>query len=88
MQAHLMRAADVKRAIEWIMCNLDENYAADSVTAAIALGAAAAETTQENNGQGGSLIPYSSLKSGTKTSSVQTKANDAASPANMSRNFR
>ncbi|KAK4834474.1 hypothetical protein QYF36_023395 [Acer negundo] len=88
VQAHLMRAADVKKAIEWIMCNLDDHYAADSVAAAIALGAAAAETAQENHSQGGSLLPYSPQRSATKVPSVQVKANDAASPTNMSRNFR
>ncbi|KAL5739106.1 hypothetical protein ACOSP7_028026 [Xanthoceras sorbifolium] len=88
VQAHLMRAADVKKAIEWIMCNLDDHYAADSVAAAIALGAAAAETTPENHSQGGLLLPYSPLRSATKVPSVQAKPNDAASPTNMSRNFR
>ncbi|KAK3212521.1 hypothetical protein Dsin_017227 [Dipteronia sinensis] len=88
VQAHLMRAADVKKAIEWIMCNLDDHYAADSVAAAIALGAAAAETAQENHSQGGSLLPYSPQRSVTKVPSVQVKANDAASPTNISRNFR
>ncbi|KAK2655653.1 hypothetical protein Ddye_008705 [Dipteronia dyeriana] len=88
VQAHLLRAADVKKAIEWIMCNLDDHYAADSVAAAIALGAAAAETAQENHSQSGLLLPYSPQRSVTKVPSVQVKANDAASPTNMSRNFR
>ncbi|KAL5991994.1 hypothetical protein ACLOJK_012906 [Asimina triloba] len=53
-RAHLVRAAEVKKVIEWIMGNLDGCYAADSVAAAVALGAAtaaAAESAQENDGQ-------------------------------------
>lgn len=88
MQAHLMRAAEVKKAIEWIMCNLDDHYAADSVAAAIAIGAAAAETAQDNHIQSGSLLPYSPLRSGAKIPSFQGKATDATSPSNMSKNFR
>lgn len=87
MQAHLIRAAEVKKAIEWIMCNIDDHYAADSVAAAIAVGAAAAETAQDTPVQGGSLS-YSPLRNTAKISSFQGKANDAASPTNMSRNFR
>lgn len=83
-----MRAAEVKKAIEWIMCNLDDHYAADSVAAAIAIGAAAAETAQDNHIQSGSLLPYSPLRSVAKIPSFQGKANDAASPSNMSKNFR
>ncbi|KAL4571749.1 hypothetical protein LXL04_018514 [Taraxacum kok-saghyz] len=45
VQAHLVRAAEVKKAIEWIMSNLDGHYAADSVAAAIAHGAL---TSSEN----------------------------------------
>ncbi|XP_044479435.1 vacuolar protein sorting-associated protein 54, chloroplastic-like isoform X2 [Mangifera indica] len=87
VQAHLIRAAEVKKAIEWIMCNIDDHYAADSVAAAIAVGAAAAETAQDTPVQGGSLS-YSPLRNTAKISSFQGKANDAASPTNMSRNFR
>ncbi|TQD88707.1 hypothetical protein C1H46_025718 [Malus baccata] len=88
VRAHLVRAAEVKKAIEWIMCNLDGHYAADSVAAAIAVGAAAAETAQESDGQGGLLMPYSPLRVATKALSIQGKANDAASPSNISKNFR
>ncbi|KAJ4702783.1 Vacuolar protein sorting-associated protein 54 chloroplastic [Melia azedarach] len=88
VRAHLMRAAEVKKAIEWIMCNLDDHYAADSVATAIAIGAAAAETAQESHGQGGSLLPYSPLRSAAKVPSIQGKTNDVTSPANMSKNFR
>ena len=88
MQAHLVRAAEVKRAIEWIMCNLDDHYAADSVAAAIALGAMVAESSQESNGQGGSLLPYAPLRSTAKVLSSPGKASDAISPSNLSKNFR
>ncbi|PRQ21539.1 putative vps54-likeVacuolar protein sorting-associated protein [Rosa chinensis] len=37
--AHLLLSAEVKQAIEWIMCNLGGPYAADSVAAALAVGA-------------------------------------------------
>ena len=43
-----MWAAEVKKAIEWILNNCDGHYAADSVVAGIAHGAAAAETSQES----------------------------------------
>ncbi|KAL1562543.1 hypothetical protein AAHA92_05113 [Salvia divinorum] len=36
VQTHLLRASEVKRAIEWIMGNLNHHYAAESVSAAIA----------------------------------------------------
>ncbi|GLU17466.1 hypothetical protein SLE2022_338320 [Rubroshorea leprosula] len=88
VRAHLVRAAEVKKAIEWIMCNLDGHYAADSVAAAIALGAMASESAQENDGQGGSLLPYTSAKSAAKVPPPSVKANEAMNPSNMSRNFR
>ncbi|KAJ4830284.1 Vacuolar protein sorting-associated protein 54 [Turnera subulata] len=87
VQAHLLRAAEVKKAIEWIMCNPDGHYAADSVAAAIAVGAAAAETGQESDSPGGS-VPISSQKSTAKILSFQMKANDVSDPSNVSRNFR
>ncbi|ONI05118.1 hypothetical protein PRUPE_6G356900 [Prunus persica] len=88
VRAHLVRAAEVKKAIEWIMCNLDGHYAADSVAAAIAIGAAAAETAQESDSQGGLLPSYSPQRVSAKALPFQGKANDAASPSNMSKNFR
>ncbi|XP_059667466.1 vacuolar protein sorting-associated protein 54, chloroplastic isoform X2 [Cornus florida] len=88
VRAHLVRAAEVKKAIEWIMCNLDGHYAADSVAAAIAVGAAASETTQDNGSHVGSLLPYSPQNNAARFPSFQGKANDASSPSNMSRNFR
>lgn len=83
-----MRAAEVKKAIEWIMCNLDGHYAADSVAAAIAVGAVAAETAQDSDVQGGFVLPSSSQRSISKVPLVQGKLNEAASPSNMSKNFR
>ncbi|XP_021298422.1 vacuolar protein sorting-associated protein 54, chloroplastic isoform X3 [Herrania umbratica] len=88
VQAHLVRAAEVKRAIEWIMCNLDGHYAADSVASAIALGAMVAESSQESNGQGGPFLPYAPLRSTAKAHSSPGKASDAISPSNLSKNFR
>ncbi|CAI0393656.1 unnamed protein product [Linum tenue] len=88
VQVHLMRAAEVKRAIEWIMNNLDGHYAADSVAAAIAVGSAAAEATQGNDGQAGSLFPFFTQKSSTKVQSSQGRNNDSGTASSMSRNFR
>ncbi|KAE7995999.1 hypothetical protein FH972_000748 [Carpinus fangiana] len=87
IQAHLVRAAEVKKAIEWIMSNIDGHYAADSVAAAIALGAATAETSQDSEGESSFLLPYLPQRAA-KVPSFQGKANDATSPSNMSRNFR
>ncbi|KAK8496281.1 hypothetical protein V6N12_003451 [Hibiscus sabdariffa] len=88
VQAHLVRASEVKKAIEWVMCNLDGHYAADSVAAAIALGAMVAESSQESNGQGSSLPPNASLRSTSKSLSSPGKGSDAPSPSNLSKNFR
>uniref|UniRef100_A0A3N7ENJ7 Vacuolar protein sorting-associated protein 54 C-terminal domain-containing protein n=1 Tax=Populus trichocarpa TaxID=3694 RepID=A0A3N7ENJ7_POPTR len=88
VQAHLVQAAEVKKAIEWIMCNVDGHYAADSVAAAISVGAATAETAYESGSQGSSLLPFSPQRSTSKLTSSQLKSNDAASPSNISRNFR
>ncbi|CAN6913749.1 unnamed protein product [Brassica oleracea] len=88
VQAHLVRASEVKKAIEWILCNIDGHYAADSVAAAIAVGAVAAESAQESGFQRGQLVssPLGSLTS--KTPSLQRKSSDATNLMNMSRNFR
>ncbi|XP_022885557.1 vacuolar protein sorting-associated protein 54, chloroplastic isoform X1 [Olea europaea var. sylvestris] len=88
VQMRLMRASDVKKAIEWIMGNLSGHYAAASVAAAIALGAAAPETTQETYEQGNSILSQSSLGNDTRVSSIQGRGNDNTSPSNLSRNFR
>ncbi|CAN7081292.1 unnamed protein product [Brassica oleracea var. botrytis] len=88
VQAHLVLASEVKKAIEWILCNIDGHYAADSVAAAIAVGAVAAESAQESGFQSGQLVssPLGSLTS--KTPSLQRKSSDATNLMNMSRNFR
>ena len=54
-----MWAAEVKKAIEWILNNCDGHYAADSVVAGIAHGAAAAETSQESKVYGNTFLSYS-----------------------------
>lgn len=86
--AHLVRAAEVKKSIEWIMSNLDGHYAADSVAAAIAHGAAAAEAAQDSDTPGGSLAAYSSQRNAAKFPFLQGKASEATSPSNMTKNFR
>ncbi|RAL53526.1 hypothetical protein DM860_015563 [Cuscuta australis] len=88
VQAHLARASEVKKSIEWIMCHVDGHYAADSVAAAIALGAAAAETTQETDNHANSFLPYSILRNSNNTPSTQGKGSDVSATSNLSRNFR
>ncbi|XP_019156224.1 PREDICTED: vacuolar protein sorting-associated protein 54, chloroplastic [Ipomoea nil] len=88
VQAHLARASEVKKAIEWIICHVDGHYAADSVAAAIALGAAAAETAHETDSQVSSFLPYSTQRSSNKVSSTQGKGSEASTASNLSRNFR
>ncbi|KAF9616654.1 hypothetical protein IFM89_031518 [Coptis chinensis] len=80
-EAHLVRAAEVKRAIDWIMCNLDDCFAADSVGTSPALGAAVAESGQESS-------PYSLQRNANKFPPIHAKGNETSSPSNMARNFR
>ncbi|KAK1384786.1 Vps54 domain-containing protein [Heracleum sosnowskyi] len=86
--AHLVRAAEVKKAIEWIMCNLNGHYAADSVAAAIAVGAVTAEASQETDAQISSFLSYSLQLNTAMSSSNQGRGNDTNNPLNISRNFR
>ncbi|KAL9267679.1 Vacuolar protein sorting-associated protein 54, chloroplastic-like protein [Drosera capensis] len=79
--AHLVRAAELKKSIEWIMSNLDGHYAAESVAAAIAHGAVVADTTDE-------VDAHATQRSTTRISSLPAKANEATSPSNISGNFR
>ncbi|KAL7241390.1 hypothetical protein ACSBR1_014061 [Camellia fascicularis] len=88
VRAHLVRASEVKKAVEWIMCNIDGHYAADSVAAAIALGAAVAEAAQETDGQAGSFLLYSPQRNAAKMPSMQGKANNGTNSSNVSKNFR
>ncbi|XP_055803079.1 vacuolar protein sorting-associated protein 54, chloroplastic-like isoform X2 [Solanum dulcamara] len=86
VQAHLVQASEVKKTIEWIICHLDDHYAADSVAAAIALGAAAAETASEGDGQ--TFSQFSPSSNFSRVFSIQEKRNDATTMSNLSRNFR
>jgi len=83
-----VRAAEVKKSIEWIMSNLDGHYAADSVAAAIAHGAVAAEVAQDSDTQNGSMAAYSSQRIAAKFPSLQGKATEATSTSNLTKNFR
>lgn len=78
----------MKKAIEWILCNVDGHYAAGSVAAALAVGAVAAETSQETGFQGGSSLNSPLGKATSKALPLQRKLSDASSLTNMSRNFR
>ncbi|KAK9724091.1 hypothetical protein RND81_05G047600 [Saponaria officinalis] len=86
--AHLVRAAEVKKSIEWIMSNLDGHYAAESVAAAIAHGAAVTESAQGSDNSGNSLVAYSPQKNATKVLTLQAKPTDVTSHSNVSKNFR
>ncbi|XP_047971515.1 vacuolar protein sorting-associated protein 54, chloroplastic [Salvia hispanica] len=86
VQTHLLRASEVKRAIEWIMGNLNGHYAADSVAAAIAHGASSPETAQETDGQAISLSQQSSQNT-SRTTSAHGRGYEAGNP-NLSRSFR
>ncbi|XP_028062488.1 vacuolar protein sorting-associated protein 54, chloroplastic-like isoform X3 [Camellia sinensis] len=81
VRAHLVRAAEVKKAIEWIICNLDIHYVTDSVSAI-------AHTSEEANDQTASPLSYSSHRNTLKVPSLQAKENDVTSSSNISRNFR
>ncbi|XP_015166653.1 vacuolar protein sorting-associated protein 54, chloroplastic-like isoform X1 [Solanum tuberosum] len=88
VQAHLAQASEVKRAIEWILCHLDGHYAADSVAAAIALGAAASETAHETTDQVNSSLQLSVQRNSAKVSSSHGNGNDGITSSTLSRNFR
>ncbi|KAL8161855.1 hypothetical protein V2J09_013344 [Rumex salicifolius] len=82
--AHLVRAAEVKKSIEWIMSNLEGHYAAASVSAAIAHGAAAADRTSDGDAQTSSQLSLQISSCGVP--SLQGSANETIS--NISLNFR
>ncbi|KAL0300519.1 UNVERIFIED_CONTAM: Vacuolar protein sorting-associated protein 54, chloroplastic, partial [Sesamum radiatum] len=86
VQTRLLRASEVKKAIEWIMGNLNGHYAAASVAAAIAHGAAAPETANEEDGRASSFSSQSP-QNATRVTSTQGRGYDTASP-NLSKNFR
>ncbi|KAF3625586.1 Vacuolar protein sorting-associated protein 54, chloroplastic [Capsicum annuum] len=88
VQAHLVQASEVKKTIEWIICHLDDHYAADSVAAAIALGAAAAETVSESDCQSTTFSQFSPSSNFSRAFTIQEKGNDATTMSNLSRNFR
>ncbi|KAK4421009.1 Vacuolar protein sorting-associated protein 54, chloroplastic [Sesamum alatum] len=86
LETRLLRASEVKKAIEWIMGNLNGHYAAASVAAAIAHGAAAPETAHEEDARASSFSSQSS-QNASRIASTQGRGYDTASP-NLSRNFR
>lgn len=78
-----MRADEVKKVIECIMCNLDGHYAA-----AIAVGTATSEASQETDAQVSPFLSYSLHRNTAMSPSNQGRGNDANYPLNISRNFR
>ncbi|KAI4312459.1 hypothetical protein MLD38_037266 [Melastoma candidum] len=87
VRVHLIQAAEVKKAIEWIMCNLDDYYAANSVAAAIALGEAAAISGLDSDGQAGSKA-LAEKNVVARLPSFPGRTNDIGSLAVISKNFR
>lgn len=83
-----MRAAAVKKAIEGILSNYDGHYVSDSVAAAIACGAAAAETSEESEVHGTTILPYSPQRNDAIGLSFQGKTIDAVYSSNKSKKFR
>ncbi|XP_047310439.1 vacuolar protein sorting-associated protein 54, chloroplastic-like isoform X2 [Impatiens glandulifera] len=86
VEIHLIRAAEVKRSIEWIMGNLDGHYAADTIAAAIAVGAVAA--SEDTAGRDSSLQLRSSQNNATNVSSLQGRTSHQTGSSTMSKNFR
>lgn len=88
MQAHLERAAEVKKAIEWIMCKLNGHYAADSIAAAISVGAVTAEASQDTDAQISSFLSNFLPRNTALSSSNQRRGNNGNNSLYISSNFR
>ncbi|XP_020570634.1 vacuolar protein sorting-associated protein 54, chloroplastic-like [Phalaenopsis equestris] len=84
--AHLMRAAEVKNAIELMMGNL-ESYASDSVTAIVIDGSSAVHVATENENHFLSQFKHFLPKNAQRNILFQAKLNDISSPI-TSKNFR
>ncbi|KAM0938931.1 putative vacuolar protein sorting-associated protein [Dioscorea sansibarensis] len=80
VKAHLLRAAEVKRIIEWIMDNLDGYFAIDSA----AVTTITSVDVHDNNGQVVAPTPYSR---NAPKALFPGKINDASSPC-TSKSFR
>ncbi|PKA62741.1 hypothetical protein AXF42_Ash018949 [Apostasia shenzhenica] len=87
VQAHLKRAAEVKKVIEWMMGNLESYYDADSATGAIINGPSVVDVTLENEHQVFSNFQHSLPRNAQRFTMFQTKPNDNSSPI-TSKNFR
>ncbi|XP_072984180.1 vacuolar protein sorting-associated protein 54, chloroplastic [Typha latifolia] len=89
VQAHVTRAAEVKRVIEWIMGNLDGCFGADTVAFPASHGSVAAVVSEfvheSDNHVSNSL--YSLPRNSSKIPIFQGKANDNFTPS-TSKNFR
>ncbi|GAA0148262.1 membrane traffic protein [Lithospermum erythrorhizon] len=86
VRTHLVQASEVKKAIEWLLSNPDGHYAADSVAAALTLGAVSAEIASGASQQN-SFSP-TLQNSATRLHSGQGRLNESTSPSNLSRNLR
>ncbi|XP_020084503.1 vacuolar protein sorting-associated protein 54, chloroplastic [Ananas comosus] len=83
VQAHLMRAAEVKKVIEWIMGNIDGYYSSDTS----AVGSVVSESIQESGNHVVSHNSYPLARNSPRISIFQGRINDTSSPS-ASRNFR
>lgn len=86
VQAHLMRAAEVKNAIEFMMGNL-ESYASDSTTALVTHGSSVVDVATENENHSFPHFQHSLSKNAQRNFLFQAKLNDTSSPV-TSKNFR
>lgn len=78
-----MRAAEVKKVIEWIMGNIDGYYSSDTS----AVGSVVSESIQESGNHVVSHNSYPLARNSPRISIFQGRINDTSSPS-ASRNFR
>ncbi|KAK8950783.1 hypothetical protein KSP39_PZI004842 [Platanthera zijinensis] len=86
VRVHLVRAAEVKNAIECMMSNL-ESYASDSAIALVTNSASTVGVTLENENHSLLHFQHSLPKNAQISNLFQAKANDMSSPI-TSKNFR
>ncbi|KAL0907629.1 hypothetical protein M5K25_022048 [Dendrobium thyrsiflorum] len=86
VQAHLMRAAEVKNVIEFMMDNL-ESYDSDSAMAMVTHGSSAVDVATENENHSLSHFLHFLPKNAQRNLLFQAKLNDTSSPV-TSKNFR
>ncbi|KAG0482955.1 hypothetical protein HPP92_011039 [Vanilla planifolia] len=87
VKAHLTRAAEVKKVIEWMMGNLESCYATDSGTVLHTHGSITSNVGPEYENHSLMLFQHSLPWNAQRISMFQGKPNDTSSPV-TSKNFR